>query len=120
MSDSEVPALTCMRWRARVLDHDTISEVADDSEYSKPTVYFHVRGECSHTGGVERDERTGHVGESTCHQWRERFRTGETAKGVSRTVSPSYGTVCYHVFGECSHSPEEPPCESGHGGVLGD
>ena len=44
----DVPAATCARWRARRDSGEQPAEIADGSQFSKPTVNRHVNARCGH------------------------------------------------------------------------
>lgn len=110
---------TCQQWRRRANGGEQYSAIAEDTEYTYPTVRTHCVGDCSHEHDVEpvdENRGPGKVSAEICWHMTYLYAIEQMPPDdIMQVIELEYGveldratSVTYHATGQCQHElPDE-------------
>jgi len=109
MNREAIDERTCAEWRSAYRDGKLSTELAEDVQWSKSAILYHLRGDCSHENGTEPvTMASSALSEGACRRIRRKADQGNNPSELAKEMDLSFDAVVAHALGECDHSNTAP------------
>lgn len=103
--DDGVSETKCDLFRRECREGASPYELAQDEGLERSSVIYHITGECQHDGvGEDPHPKSGFaVSMGECEEMRSRYSENESIEALLDSMGRTWGTVVFHLTGECTH-----------------